>query len=69
MIMSIKVFILIYNLKNKATLNIKIQQIFSFFSLSDIGYYLRDGPLSSDVGIVSLHPAEGTPWVAYNDQK
>ena len=68
-IMSFKDFILIYNLKNKATLNIKIQQIFLFLSLSDIGIYLRDGSLSSVVGIVNLHPAEGTPWVAYNDQK
>ena len=56
-------------MKNKATLKTKIQQIFSFLSLSDIRIYLRDGSLSSVVGIVNLHPAEGTPWVAYNDQK
>ena len=58
-------FIKKHNLKNKATSNIKIQQILSSLSLKDIGIYLRDGPFKSDIGIVNLHPAKGTHWVCY----
>ena len=54
-----------YNLKNKATSNIKIQQVLSSFSLSDIEIYLRDGPFESDIGVVNLHPSKGTHWVLY----
>ena len=32
---------------------------------SKVGIYLRDGPFSSDIGIVNLHPSKGTPWVRY----
>ena len=53
------------NLKNKATSNIKIQQILSSLSLNDIGIYLRGGPFESDIGIVNLHPSKGTHWVLY----
>ena len=31
--------------------------------LSDVGIFLRDGPFQSDIGIVNLHPSEGTHWV------
>ena len=31
-------------LKNKATSNIKIQNILSSLSLNDVGIYLREGP-------------------------
>ena len=58
-------FIKKHNLKNKATSNIKIQQILSYLSLNDIGIYLRDGPFESDIGIVNLHPSKGTHWVLY----
>ena len=58
-------FIKKHNLKNKATSNIKIQQILSSLSLNDIGIYLRDGPFESDIGIVKLHPSKGTHWVLY----
>ena len=54
-----------YNLKNKATLNIKIYQILSSLGFNDVDIYLRDGPFSSDIGIVNLHPSRGTHWVAY----
>ena len=54
--------VLKHNLKNKATSNIKIQQILSFLGLSDVGIYLRDGPFSTDIGIVNLHPSKGTHW-------
>ena len=52
-------------LKNKATSNLKIQQILSSLSLNDIGIYLRDGPFESNIGIVNLHPSKGTHWVFY----
>ena len=58
-------FIKKYKLKNKATSNIKKQDILSSLSLNDIGIYLRDGPLKSDIGIVNLHPSRGTHWVCY----
>ena len=58
-------FIKKHNLKNKATSNIKIQNILSSLSLNDVGIYLRDGPFSSDIGIVNLHPSKGTHWVCY----
>ena len=57
-----------YKLKNKATYNIKIQQVLSSSSLKDIGIHLRDGPFQSDIGIVNLHPSKGTHWVAYKKE-
>ena len=57
-----------YNLKNKATSNIKIQQVLSSLSLNDVGIYLRDGPFESDIGIVNLHPSKGTHWVCYMNE-
>ena len=44
----------------KAASNIKFQQVFSSIGLDNIDIYLRDGPFSSDVGIVSLNPSKGT---------
>ena len=58
-------FIKKHILRNKATSNIKIQQVLSFLSLKDVGIYLRDGPFSSDIGIVNLHPSKGTHWVCF----
>ena len=58
-------FIKKYNLKNKATSIIKIQQILSSLSLNDVAIYLRDGPFSSDIGLVNLHPSKGSHWVCY----
>ena len=54
-----------YNLRNKATSNIKIQQVLSSLSLDGVGIYLRGGPFKSDSGIVNLHPSKGTHWVCY----
>ena len=53
-------FIKKYNLKNKATSNIKIQQVLNSIGLNNVGIYLRDGPFESDIGIVNLHPFKGT---------
>ena len=61
-------FIKKYNLKNRATSNIKIQQVLSFLSFNDVGIYLRDGPFESDIGIVNLHPSKGTHWICYIDE-
>ena len=61
-------FIKKHNLKNKATSNIKIQQVLSSLSLNDVGIYLRDGPFKSDIGIVNLHPSKGTHWVTYMNE-
>ena len=58
-------FIKKYYLRNKATSNIKIQQVLSSLSLNDVGIYLKDGPFESDVGFVNLHPSKGTHWVSY----
>ena len=66
--MSFNEFIKKFNLKNKATSNIKIQQVLSSLSLNDIGIFLRDGPFEFDIGIVNLHPSKGTHWVCYIDE-
>ena len=58
-----------YILKNKATSNIKLQQVLSSLSLNDVGIILRDRILSSDIGIVNLHPSKGTHWVVYKNKK
>ena len=65
MILTFNDFIKKYNLRNKATSNIKIQQVLSSLLLNDVGIYLRDGPFESDVGIANLHPSKGTHWVSY----
>ena len=65
MILTFNDFVLKHNLRNKATSNIKIQQILSSLSLNNAGINLRDGPFKSDIGIVNLHPLKGTHWVCY----
>ena len=52
-------------LRNKATSNIKIQQVLCSIRLNNVGIYLRVGPFESDIGIVNLHPTKGTHWVLY----
>ena len=44
----------------KATSNIKIYQILSSLSLGDMKIYLRNRPLSSDIGTVNIQPTKGT---------
>ena len=43
-------------MKNKAASNRKTQQVLSSIWLENVELYLRDEPVSSDVGIVQLHP-------------
>ena len=62
-------FIENYNLKNKATSNIKIQQVLFSLILNDVGTYLGDGPFSGAIGIVNLHPFKGAHWASYKDEK
>ena len=54
-----------YILKNKATSNIKKQQVLDSIGLYEVGIYLGDGSFPSDIGIVNLHPLKGTHWVIY----
>ena len=61
-------FIKKHNLKNKATSNIKIQQVLNSIGLNNVNIYLRDGPFSSDIGIVNLHPTRGSHWVCYKNE-
>ena len=61
-------FIHKHKLKNKATSKMKICQVISSLSFINVGIYLRDGPFSSDIGIVNLQPSKGTHWVAYINQ-
>ena len=58
-------FIEKYNLKNKATSNIKIQKVLTSIGLDNVNIYLRDGLFSSDIGIVNFHPTNGTHSVRY----
>ena len=53
--MSFNDYIHIYNLKNKATSNMKFQQILSSFSLNDERIFLRGGSFRFDIGITILH--------------
>ena len=56
-------------LKNKATSNIKLKQVLDSIGLNNVEIYLRDGPFSSDIGVVNLHPSKGTHWVVYINEK
>ena len=65
MILIFNDFIKKYKLKNKATSNIKIQQVLNSIGLCNVGIYLRDGPFPTDIGIVNLHPSKGSHRVCY----
>ena len=58
-------FVKKFDLKNKATSNKKIQRVLDSIGLNNVGIYLRDGPFSTDIGIVNLHPSKGSHWVCY----
>ena len=57
-----------FDLKNKATSNIKIQKVLTSIGFDNVNIYLSDGPFSSDIGIVNLHPSKGTHWVCYKNE-
>ena len=55
-----------YNLKSKATSNVKIYEVLKkIVPDSKVGIYLRDGPYSSDIGVANLYPSNKTHWVCY----
>ena len=58
--MSFGDFIQKNSLKKYATSNTKTQQILSSLSLNSVGTYSKDGPFTTDVGIVDIHPTKGT---------
>ena len=51
--MSFNDFIHKYNLENKATTNIKIQQFLYSIGLDNVGTNLQDGPFSNAIGVVN----------------
>ena len=53
-------------MKNKATSNLKLYEVLKKIGLqSKVGIDLRDGPFSTDIGIVNLHPPKKTHWVCH----
>ena len=50
-------------LKNKATSNIKIQQVLDSITLNNVGISVRDRSFPSDIGIVNFHPSKGSHWI------
>ena len=66
MILTFNDFVLKHNLKNKATSNTKIYEVLKNVGLdTKVEIYLRDRSFSTDIGIVNLHPSNGTDWVCY----
>ena len=67
--MTFNEFVHKHKLKNKATNNIKICEVLKNIGLdSKVGNYLRDGPFSSDIGTVNVHPLKKTHWVCYKNE-
>ena len=69
MILTFNDFIKKYNLKNRATSNIKIYEVLKKVGLdSKVSIYLRDGDFSTNYGVVNLHPSRGTHWIFYTNE-
>ena len=69
MILTFNDFIKKYNLKNKATSNMKLYEVLKKMGLdSELGIYLRDGDFSTSYGVVNLHPSRETHWVCYMNE-
>ena len=55
-----------YNLKIRATSNLKGYEVFKKIGLDKIlRFYLSDSIFSTNFGKFNLHPNRGTPWVCY----
>ena len=54
-----------YNMKNKATSDIKIYQVLTSIGLDNVDINLGDGSFSSYKGIFNLHLYRGSHWVLY----
>ena len=59
------IFINKFNLKNKATTNIKSYQVLSSIGLDNVRTSSRDGPIECEIGMANLHPKTGTQWMLY----
>ena len=67
--MSFNDFVYKHKLKIKATSNIKTNEVLKNIGVDKkVGIYLRDGPFSSNIGKVNLHPSKGTHWVGYTNE-
>ena len=53
-------FVKKYNLRNKATSNMKTQKVLTPIGSDNVNIYLRDGSFSSDIRLVNLDPSKGT---------
>ena len=47
-----------YGLKKKEITIIKFQQILSSVGLDNFDMYAKDGPFSTDIGTINLHPSK-----------
>ena len=66
MILTFSDFVRKHELKNEATSNIKIYEVLKNIRLdTKVSISLGDGPFSTDIGIVNLHPSKGSHWVLY----
>ena len=55
-------------LQNKAWSVIESQQIFPSLCLRDVGVCLRDGPFTTDAGVLIVYPSNRTHLVTYFNQ-
>ena len=62
--LSFKEFVEKYRLKNVATSIVKIKEILNEIDIL-CGIYMRDDKITTDSGIVNLHPTKGTHWVMF----
>ena len=68
--MSLNGFVHENKLENKTESNIKVYEVLKNMGLdSKGGIQLRDGPFSTDIRIVNLHPTKGSHWVFLYKQK
>ena len=65
--MSFKEFIDLYGLKDQATSNIKTKEVLDKLTIPS-GIYMRYDKFTTPLGIVNLHPTEGTHWFMFSDK-
>ena len=66
MIKSFADFVFQYNLKKKATSNIKLQQMLKRLGLHfKVSVFVRNGIFSTNSGILNLQHSKGSHWVCY----
>ena len=62
--LSFKEFLVLYNLKNAPTSNIKIYDVLKKLNL-ECTISMRDDLIFGNCGIINLHPTKGTHWVCF----